>query len=305
MPTPGRFPPPSPGSGGAAARSRPHPAAGRDPLLSALASLVPRAERPRPRGRACPGPRPPPRPRPPPAGERPPPARRLPAPAGAAAAAGGSRRPPPRARRSPGRRPEGLPVAAAPPASGPSKELFPSARHRAGVGAASFMQALSSEPVKRRKWSEQRYLAHGRGSRRHKKNPRPPRKAVKGPENSRVGCSHPCLQFGQFWLPLQLLTFLLVSCRVRCNSGALLLCSYLYMSAQPASSSASLSRRQLTCFFLFFFFFCFFSFFFLIYTTKSMQVVTVNQAKNVSLNLLVGQLAQEGHKWKALNLMLK
>lgn len=34
-------------------------------------------------------------------------------------------------------------------------------------------------------------------------------------------------------------------------------------------------------------------FFFLIYTAKSMQVVTVNQAKNVSLNLLVGQLAKE------------
>lgn len=65
VPTPGLFPPLSPGSGGAAARSRPHPAAGRDPLLSALGSVLP----PAPSGRVppagpAPGRAPPPRPRP-------------------------------------------------------------------------------------------------------------------------------------------------------------------------------------------------------------------------------------------------
>lgn len=66
-PTPGLFPPRSPEREGAAARSRPHPAAGRDPLLFAGGSL-PRSF---PRGPpARPAPRPPPS-RGPAAAERP------------------------------------------------------------------------------------------------------------------------------------------------------------------------------------------------------------------------------------------
>lgn len=70
-PTPGLFPPRSPESEGAAARSRPHPAAGRDPLLSAGGSLPPSFPRSFLRGPpARPAPRPPPS-RGPAAAERP------------------------------------------------------------------------------------------------------------------------------------------------------------------------------------------------------------------------------------------